>query len=219
MDFAQQNMPHIYGALDRMRQRSPERFREKLAHHAPRLRHLRRIFQESPRIGEIIRKHAENEFKLGRAAHELRALPPDSPARESAVQDVRQRVAESVRLEIEALNTFADDLEQRRAERIAGRVAELVKGTIDRPQLPEKLRALLDEYRDAENVERQGAARAKIEQAVTRFVDGEIQALRARSADLQARAEQVVDERVTQLLEAPERHRDRPPPHGRRGKE
>lgn len=218
LDFAREHAPRLYRALERLRQRNPERFREKLTEYAPRLRHLRRIYAESPRLAGIIKTHAENMFRIKRGMRALRQHTPDSARHERALESIRALVADNVRLEIEALDELAIVLEKRRAERIENLVTYLIGDEVDPATLPEDLGRLITEFRAATGQERD-RLRESIGGIAARRVAAEIEALQERRAQMEENAPEEVDRRMQRLLEARAKHRPeqpgRRPRHGR----
>jgi len=201
--FAREHMPRFYQLMDGARQRAPERFRERLAEHAPRLRHLKRVFEYSPRVGRSIQAHAENLLKIHRAARMLRTAAPESPERARALQSIRSLVAENVRLEADALEALADGLEARRDARVEERVAYLTGDQADLSAEPEKLRLLVAAVQSAPPGSERDAAREKLRGAVAAQLDEELATLRQRATDMQTSADQEVDERMQRLTNPP----------------
>ncbi len=202
MSFAQQQMPRFHELMDRLHQRKPEQFRRRLAENAPRLRHLKRVFEYSPRIGRIIRAHADNLFNIQREARKLKATQPESPARARILQAIRPRVADNVRLEADALDALAEELAARRDTRIEERVAYLTGDGVDPAAEPEVLRSLIEAYQSAAAPQRD-ALRDQIRAAVAAQVDKELAALRQRATDMRSRADQEVEERMQRLTNPP----------------
>ena len=200
--FAEKNLPRLHKALRKLKQRRPDRYRRKLDEYAPRLRLMKRVYQHSPKLGHILRQHIENEFRVRRRLHALRRESPGSPVYQTGLRRVREYVADSVQLEIEALRVLAALYEERRDERIQARLAHVTGGDADLPRLPPKLRNLINEYRAANTPSKQVAVRDKIEQLVARHLDAEVKALRQRTADLENRVTEEVDVRFDQLLDA-----------------
>lgn len=201
--FAREHMPRFYQLMDGVRQRSPERFRERLAEQAPRLRHLKRVFEYSPRVGRSIQAHAENLFKIHREARAWRAAAPESPERERALQAIRPLVAENVRLEADALDGLADALAARRDTRIEERVAYLTGDQADLSAGPEKLRLLVAAFQSAAAGSERDAAREQLRGAVAAQLNEELATLRQRATDMRTRADQEVDERMQRLTNPP----------------
>jgi hypothetical protein len=216
--FAQEHMPRFYDAMQRLRQRDPDRFRARLEENAPRLRRLRRIYENNPRLAEIIQTHAENMFTIHRKLRQLRPAASDPAQYEATLQAVRALIAENVRLEAEALKLLAAELEARREQRIAEHVARLLDTRNDLADEPEGLRELALAARSADQGPQGEDASARLRQAVTERVGGEIEALRQRSAQMRENAGEEVDSRLKALLSPPGPGEDRPTgPHPGRG--
>ncbi len=217
--FAKEHAPRIYRALDWLRERSPEKVRQKLAENAPRLRHLRRLYERSPQLGRIVETYAENLFEVQRGAGALQRTAAGSADYEHDVQRLRELVSENVRLESDALEALAGELEANRDQRIENRMRYLLSDEADPIREPEKLRDLVARYRDAADDAQRSALRDLLRDAVTQQVADEIQGLRERAARMKGKAAEEVDRRMERLLEPRPGPGDGPPgrrpPHGR----
>lgn len=198
--FAQEHMPRFYELMQSLRQRNPERCRAKLSDNAPRLRHLRRVYERNPRIGAIIQEHAEN---LLRVRHDLRAVrsePPDSSLYATAVQAARGRVADNVRLEIEVLQALAAELDQQRDERVEQRTAYLVGDGADLADAPPKLRELIAAFHAATGQTERDEAQKLVKEAAAQQLEAELKGLQQRIQNMQDNAAGEVDQRMERLL-------------------
>ena len=201
--FAQEHMPRFYRAMENLRRKKPDRFESRLREHVPRLRQLRRIFESSPRIGEIILQHAENEYKVRRVTRVVHDERPDSPLHQRAMHELRQRVSTGVRLEIQVLEVMVAEREAQREQRIADRVTYWLADDADLATLPQEARELVQAYRDATDDETRQQAREQIERAATRWEGAETGALRKRINDWRSATEAEVDSRIQRLLKPP----------------
>jgi hypothetical protein len=217
LTFARARLPRIAEALETLQQRDPEKFRERLAEHAPRLRHLRRIYDLSPRLGDILRTYSLNLVEIERRSRDLTRGEAASAERDQQVAALRERLAENVRLECEGLETLAGQLEDRRAERTAERLANLTTADVDPAALPPHVRDLVAAYQNAATDEERAAAREKLQVAAAQHVDLEIAALRERAAHMRQRAEEETDRRLERVLEGRGREERSAPPHGEEG--
>ncbi len=203
--FAQERLPHIHKALEGLRRRNPGRFRARLEEHAPRLRHLRRVYQRNPEIGGIMQKLAENEFRIRRGLHTLRREPPDSALFDAARQKTRELVADNVRLEIDVLTAYVGMLENERAERIENRVVDLIGAEADLAVASPRVREFVDAYHAAVGEAEREGARERIRQGVNRQLDAEIEALHQRIERMREKVPEEVDRRLERHLEAAQR--------------
>lgn len=210
--FVRQEMPRLAEALERLRERDPERFQARLTEQAPRLRHLRRIHELSPRLSEIIRQHAEKMLQVHRALRSLNHAAPTTPAAALLEQEARQRLTDSVRLEIEALTVMAAALEQHQAERVAERTASWLADDADLTDAPDEARAAATAYREAGTDAARDAARVSLEQAAAVQIASEIAGLRGQARRMEANVPAEVDRRLAELREP------RPPRMGERGR-
>jgi hypothetical protein len=212
--FAEQHAPRVYQLMHGLQQRDPARFREKMAAHAPRLRHLRRIYELNPQMGAIIQAYADDLVAIERSARALRASrsgPPDSPEYSSDLEKLRSLVAGNVRRECDALDLVADQFERERAARIDRRFAYLTGDAADLAAEPADLQRLIAAFRDAPAEPARAKLHEQIQAAVARQIDAEVAALRARATRLREDMTTEVDRRVKQALESPGR---RGPHHG-----
>lgn len=214
LEFAREHAPRLHRAMTALRERSPERFAERMATHAPRLRHLRRVCARNPRLGEIIQGYAENLIEIERGARALRKTPADSPTYERDLQALRDLVADNLRRESDALEALADHLDAQRAARVAERIAQLTSAGADLSTEPEKVRELVAAYLAATGDAERDAAREKLEAAVTHQLTTESAALRERAARQREHAPEEVDRRVEHALApGPPGRPDQRPPH------
>ncbi len=221
LEFAQQHVPRIHRALRRLARRDPERYQAALERHAPRLRHMRRVFELSPRMGEILKSHAANAFKIGRTMRVLGRPSAGAALRERAELALRAALSESVRLEAEGLEVLADVLAQEREQRIAERLAYLQSDDVDMGVEPAEVRELVVQWRaaDADATAERAQIEKRLVDVLGTMADAEIAVLRQRSEQMAANAIEEVDRRMQELLEcatscpamSPE------PPHGPRG--
>lgn len=197
MEFARERMPRFYVALDRLRERRPERFRERLAEVAPRLRHLQRVFKFSPQVGQILKDYAENMMEIERRA---RARGPD---RADEIAALRELVAENVGLESAALDALAEELTKRSEQRIEERLASLLAPDADLSDEPERVREACEAYRAARSDAVRDELRARIRMRVARETLAEVDALRERAATMRARADAEIERRMDRFRERP----------------
>jgi hypothetical protein len=198
--FAQEHAPWLYGVMSTLKQRNPQRLRERLSEFAPRLRHLRRVYAESPRLGAIVQAYAANLFEVQRGVRALRQAPADSASHASDRQELRKLVAENVRLESDALDALAAEVEDHRAERVADRMSYLLGDDADLAAEPERLRELVAAVRAAGDDAERKRARNQLREAVGHEVALEIRALRERSARRRQDVTVEVDRRMQRLL-------------------
>ncbi len=214
LEFAREHAPRLHRAMTALRERSPERFAERMTTHAPRLRHLRRVWARNPRLGAIIQTYAENLIEIERGARALRKTPADSPTYERDLQALRDLIADNLRRESDALEALAEHLDAQRATRVAERVTQLTTAGADLSTEPEKVRDLVATYLAAAGDAERNAAREKLEAAVTHQLTTESAALRERAARQREHAPEEVDRRVEHALApGPPGRPDQHPPH------
>ncbi len=210
--FAEQHAPRVYQLMSELRQRDPQQFQEKMAFHAPRLRHLRRIYERSPPMGAIVQAYANDLALIEHRARDLRELHsglPDSGSYLADLGELRRWVTKNVDRECEALELMADEIEAQRDERIEKRVAYLTGEEPDLATEPEELRTLITAFHSTATDAERATLRDKIQSAAARQVKAETTALRLRAARLREDVAQEVERRVKQLLQPPGRHGQR----------
>ena len=204
--FAQEHMPRLHEALAALRTANPQLFQRKLGENAPRLRHLRRVFQASPELGQLIRKYSENQFELQRLARQLRPRPGSEAAAERVVQEARPLVAENVQIEIEALELLQKQLQEHRAVRIAARMRYLQDRGADLAAEPEWVQQLVERWRAAGGSDSErAAAAAELRAGIERQVEAEIAAAGERAAEMRERGAAEVDARLERFREGSRR--------------
>lgn len=216
LEFAREHMPRLYEVMERLRARNPDALERKLADHAPRIRHLKRIFEHNPAIGQIIQQHAENEFRMRRLLRRWRRTTADAPLRAEIEQRLREHLTENVHLEIAALEARAAELETDQDVTVARRLERLLSEDLDLAAVPDKVRPLIRAYRAATDNAQREAAHAALAEAVQAFTATELAALHERVDAMRERLTEVVDERLQRALErAADGHRGRPRRRGR----
>lgn len=211
LEFARERAPRIYRAMVGLRERSPDRFRFRLEQAAPRLRHLKRVYELSPRLGELLERHARTMFdleQLRRELGELRAV--DRPAFEREVVRLRPLLAEMMTIELDALDALAGQLEVRFERNVEERVHALLSDEVFLEDKPPAIRALVAEIRAAEGTDAE-VLRAQLHAAVSHHLRGEVEMLRRRAQDARTYLEVAIEHR----FERNRRWLERPPgpPH------
>ena len=200
LQFAQEHAPRVYSALDLLKQRSPERYQARLAQVAPRLRQLRRIYATNPRLGEVIQNHTDTGFEIEQLAKALRQRDSGTPEYDRDRQVLRERIAQSVSAEIEALELYAAQLEAERAARVPAMVEHLTGGRAELAELPPPVREAVQAYRDAKTDAEREQALARLQAGAERRLTQEVETLRKRAAELRATADKQVDKRLERWL-------------------
>jgi hypothetical protein len=210
--FVEERIPRLHRRLAMMRRREPERFAERFAQHAPRLRHLRRVFAEVPAAGELMVEHMQNKFRAGGAARRLKRLPEESLRYEFATRKVRERLAENVRVEERVLITIAEHIAAHVDALAERRVDYLLDPDTDLAALPERARRHIQAYHaSADPVERREMRRRMLQRAAD-LLGAEERTLLRRAADVRDHAVALVDERLEELKQQAqdeEHHRHR----------
>jgi hypothetical protein len=199
--FVDEKVPRLARLLRRIDEQSPGAVHQGFARLAPRLRQLRRIQAENPKLAESVEQHAANLFRVENLRRAwLRADPDRRPPIE---QEMRTCLAENLSLEIEVLGRWADDLQSSREERIAARLATLTKDDADLAAEPEEIRAVVEQLGAAGDEAQRQALWDRLTALLGTELDRQIVAIQRRAEVLRLRAPQEVDRRLAHLLEAP----------------
>lgn len=213
MAFAEEKLPNLYAALAPLRERDPRRFAQRMHEGVPRLRHMRRLFRESPALAEKIVAHSSELFQLqrtrGRLRHAQRAgdVPEEVAALQTTLRDGIKRVHA---LEVEALELLTTQFETGR-ERWEQRILDhLANPRSDLENEPAALRHEIEAYRAAPPRERATPSPRLRELVRNRLEEGLVD-VRGRLRKLRESGDSEIDDRVREFMDEsrrPER-RDR----------
>ncbi len=131
LDFMRQNFPERHQMLERLRERRPEMFAQRMRKMTPRIMDMLGRLEEHPELGAVLieqHKLQEDLYDLMRSIRRGRGTDPD----EDQMSQIREKVAQLVQLrlerrafEIEGLARRLDE-QRSRLEEDTGRVDELV---------------------------------------------------------------------------------------------
>jgi hypothetical protein len=202
VEFARRSLPDLYPLLKRMRDRNPAEFEQRLAERAPRLRFLRRIFGQNPRLGDLIVDHSRSLREIGRARQALPRFPRQSPQHREAVAFLRERVAVSLRIEAQVFEELGDMLAANRPAEIDRWVERMLAPDFDALAQPPAMRELIAQVHAADD-ETRPVLEAELRGQVERRIDDRIEGLRTRAARLREAGPEEVDRRLRRILDAP----------------
>jgi hypothetical protein len=220
IEFTRQEMPQAYRLLERVRERSPQAYRRHLERLVPRVRHLRRIFEQDAELGRIIIRHSRNLWALQHGMHgpERDRQPPERG--HLPRHRMRELIAENLRLEIQALERWMSILEQRRDQEVERELKRLTQaGAMELSAEPPEIRETLAAWQAASDPEQRREQRARVRELVAEQVDAEIARLGERVAELQSDPAGEVDRRLNDLLERLDRRAPRHEGRGQAGRE
>jgi len=203
MQFARQRLPAVARMLNEFRQ-SPPRLRAQLERIAPRLRQLRRLFDENPQLADRLVRHIEN-MELIKRARRMLDKPPgeaDPQLRQQILDEVRRRFTENLRIETQALEERAAELEQRREEVIQHELQRITSDRFDAAAEPPPVRELLTRLADTTDAAEREAVLQRVRQLCAQRVDNHIRRMREAAARNRADASAEVDRRVERFLGA-----------------
>lgn len=221
LEFTERCIPRLHAALLSLRENDPEQFRRTLEEHAPRLRQMKRVYELSPELGDLIREHTKNEFHLRRVAHRLQRIGTDSWRSNRFQRRARELIADNARLEIKTLQTVVTKLEEHRDERIAARVDYVLEQDTDLSEYPARLQELRDAYQSAEDDELRTRIRDHLTTLAGQQIDRELDEYRTRIKTMRADLSDEIETRVKRFRERVENHepRGRGRWHGNRERE
>lgn len=212
MAFAKENLAHVHAQLERLRERDPEQFEERMERIAPRLRQLRRLFSESPELADITVQHIANLD----AVNQLRKPWQDcaqQPEKRSAMKKlIRDRLAENVTLETRLLALRLESVRSRNAEQVEADVAALLAPDADLAAEAEAVRELVADYHASADPSRQAEIRDALMRISTEALTERIAQMSARMEEMRVNGPEEVDRRLERTLrrfDSPERRRGR----------
>jgi len=214
-DFAREHMPFAARMMQQARQRDPEEFQQQLERLAPRLRHLKRIFERRPELGERIVQHTRNLQAIKRMARVWNAGPRSPERRERLREALRKYVAENLRIEVQILDDRVTELEANREARAEETVGELAGGEMDLLKEPPLIRELVAAVQSAADDAEEAAARDALRAAVERRIDGEIERFRHHAERLRSAGAEEVERRIDEVFERAESRPEHGPRPGR----
>jgi hypothetical protein len=203
--FVQEHLPRMHRVMLIARARQPERFRAQLAERAPQLRRLKQIYERDPEIGRLFKQHAENLLEVRRLMRTMRHGDPHSPLYDVARQELRERLAENVRIELRSLELLAQDTFRHLSQRVDERLAWLLGPDADLSRIPPPLREHVRDFRAANSDEQRRAARRGAAELVREHLERELLTARDRIEQMRTGAADEVDRRLERVLTRIER--------------
>jgi len=203
MDFAARELPGIARLLERIERRDAALYEARLAEVAPRLRQLQRVFARDVALGRAIVQHMATMRQVRDAQHAWHWADLPEARRAAVRQELRERLAQSLRIEAVILERHVALLDADRPARIEATLERLTRDDAVRPAVPPELRELLTQWRAAPDEAARAATREALRERVAARVDQETAGLRERLAELRGTPEQEVDRRLELLLREP----------------
>lgn len=201
LNFARAEVPRVAQALERMRNERPAEFPKRLEQAAPRLRFLRRLFAENPRMARLFVKRAENEQDLNRMGRLWRASPDKPTQRRRIENELRRRLVENLRLDNQIMEARLAQLRETRAARIQADLERLTAANADLAGEAPEARRLVAVWQAAATPEEKRRVRARLQELMTQKIDDEIALVGERlERHRQEPAEEKVERRLQRLL-------------------
>lgn len=183
--FVKEHLPQLYEQIERM---DPQRVeRELQGPRVARLRHLKRVFEQTPRIGEFLMHHADLMHRIERIAAEHARPPKGEISRQRLVEELRRLVREKAGVEASVLREKIADIDQRRETLIDDLFRSLGDPTADAaPRLaPEdqELRRTWRAWNDAPDGEEKASLRDQLRERCAARIDRARNFLEERAAE------------------------------------
>jgi hypothetical protein len=213
MSFVRECYPDAHRWLKEIQQRDPEAFQQRLQEAAPRLRHLHRIFERDPELGQNIVRYSENLQQLHHARRAWRdgELAPEQRRR---IRDgVRRVVAENLRIEVAVLEDQALELEQQRDARIEAEFERLLSPELDLAEEPPEVREVIERLAAPQEDDDLESLEDQLREICSERLDREVTRLRNRAARWRENAVEEVDRRMMWFSGRGRRGPQDPAPH------
>lgn len=199
--FLKEKLPRLARALRMIEERQPGIVSRGFPRLVPRLRHLRRIYEQNAPLAQLIEQHAASMFRVEmlRRAWTL----ADGDARDVLERQIRECLAEKIKVEYSALELWADSLEADRDQRVARRLARLTEPGADLASEPPFVRQKVQEWAAATDETKRQQLHGELAETVEQQLDHQLNAIRRRANELRTNAAQEVDRRLERLLARP----------------
>lgn len=201
--FAGEKFPRVARLLSRAQKARPVEFERRLNEMAPRLRQIRRVYSENPKLGDLFRDMTQNFWELRPLIREARSLPADAPRRNELLAKIRPVVAENIQLECDALVERADSFDRRRGAVATRRFNAFVDPATSLNDVPIEFADLVVRFRKETDPAAKARIEADLRQSLDDFLDEEIALMRERAARKRAAGDDEVNARIRILLEPP----------------
>lgn len=196
MSFVRECYPDAHRWLKQIQQRDPEAFQQRLQEAAPRLRHLRRIFERDPELGQNIVRYSENLQQLHHARRAWRDAELSPKQRRRIHDAVRRVIAENLRIEVAVLEDQALELEQQRDARIEAESERLLSPDLDLAEEPPEVREVIEHLLNPQEDDDLESLEDELRKICSERMDREVARLRNRAARWRENAIEEVDRRM-----------------------
>lgn len=200
MEFARGHFPEVHQRLEQMARRNPEEFRRQLQRFAPRLRFIKRLQQEHPRLARIMLARIDNEQRIQRYRRAWDNA--DAPTRRRILREARERIADNLRLESEVLRLRVQRVRESLEQRVERWFAHLVKPGSDLADEPPAIREQVDRIHAAP-AEQRPALEDDLRDRIAAEMEDELAAIEERLRHRDERRAEEVDQRVRRLFGVP----------------
>lgn len=197
--FVTEHLPGLAQLVDRLAEQGERTYRRNFRKLVPQLRHLRRLHADNPELATLVGRHAEGMVRVQTLRRAWDGTPPeDRPVLE---RRIRRHIADGVRVQIDAMRLWADQLEARRDDEVARRLAILTEPEAELAAEPPPVRELVRAAQSAADESQQQDARQRLIVLLERRVDSTITGLRNHAADMTAGMELEVDRRFERVMQ------------------
>ncbi|MBI5865196.1 MAG: hypothetical protein HZB38_11940 [Planctomycetes bacterium] len=198
--FTRAKVPKLHLRLNQLRRREPGEFRQRLTEAAPRLRMLRRLFDESPEIAAQVVQHIDAVDTIKRAGRLWAERTSTADRRARIENDVRRRLAELSSIEQQLAQLRVADLVARRDEILDQEVARLVDPQTDLAGEADEVVEFVEAARLARTDSAKAGARTDLRDLLWVLLDEQIDTLNERAQYLEHNRETIVTRRMDVFL-------------------
>lgn len=204
--FVRSRMPRVFRFLQQARQRNPQAVQARLREMLPRLRSLKRLADEDPRLGQRLIRYTENTLSMEMARRLWDARPSE---RGRIRQNLRKWVAENYRLELGALGDRLNALESSQDQRIDELIDLLTAPDANLDAEPAELREAVRNYQAATSPAERQQRMAQLRSICRKRLTQEIATRRERLAGMQRDASKNIERRYREMIHRLESNPDR----------
>ncbi len=212
LQFARHRMPRVYEALQRLRETNPQGFQRRLADLAPRLRQLRRLYEQDPALGDLLVEHVRNVERLNRIRMFVARNRNRPEALRRAAAEARRAIVALRRIEIDVLTRRIEQLRRDRDAQIEEMLGRLTDPDAELLAEPPEIRRIVGRLRRAANDRERAAIEQQLRRICEHRIDERIAALRERIGRMRRNAAVEIDRRVQRFIEDARKSRVRDVP-------
>jgi hypothetical protein len=212
--FVRARMPQMYQHWQQARQRDRAGFDRRMQEMVPRLRHLMRLMEEDPQLGQRMIRHTQNMMSMRMARQAWAARPADRP---QIRRRIRAWIAENYRIELDTAETRLRELEQSSDARTDDFFALLQDPDANLEGEPATIRELAGELRQTQDEQRRTELRARLRELAAQRIDAEVDDRSRRTERMRRSRSDEIEKRYREAMQQLEDQPGKRPP-GPRGR-